>query len=443
MSADPDARVRGGRVSLVQFRQTTRPPYLMPGIGALARASFGLVPPVSGGFWIEPPSISRPQKMVQLPSDPGRNAGPLDLLGCRRRSVGGMENPRLNLATRRPAGDRSLVSLFPRAAHSWSGNLVTNATWSDFWLNEGTTTYVERRIMEALYGAERAGILRVLAWAELQSEITRLGGPQSKDTVLHVDLAGRDPDDGATQIPYEKGAAFSSRSKPPSDARGSIRFLRWYFDRHAFQPITSAQFLADVRAELIKGDAALEQKLLLDDWVYKPGLPANVIVPRSEALERVTAQAAAFSGGTPAASLMTKGWSTQEWQHFLGSLPATLTPAQLRDLDAAFKFTSSGNSEVLFAWLRIAIAHRYEPAMPALERFLTTQGRRISCAALRRPDEAGWGGPRQRGSTPSRAPLPLGVDGTLTRLSGSRLVDLVGGWWVAVGGSWFADWTRR
>jgi aminopeptidase N len=291
---------------------------------------------------------------------------------------GGMENPRLTFATPTVlAGDRSLVALVAHElAHSWSGNLVTNATWSDFWLNEGTTTYVERRIMEALYGVDRAQILRVLAWAELQAEITRLGGPESKETVLHVDLAGRDPDDGSTQIPYDKGAAFLEVIEAAVGRQRFDPFLRGYFDRHAFRPITSAEFLADVRTELVKGDATLEKTLLLDDWVYKPGLPANAIVPRSEALERVTAQAEAFAKGTAAAALTTKGWSTQEWQHFLAALPQVMTAAQLRDLDMAFAFTSSGNSEVLFAWLRIAIRHHYQPAMPALERFLTTQGRR-------------------------------------------------------------------
>jgi aminopeptidase N len=291
---------------------------------------------------------------------------------------GGMENPRLTFATPTIlAGDRSLVALVAHElAHSWSGNLVTNATWSDFWLNEGTTSYVERRLMEALYGPERAQILRVLAWTELQDEIARLGGPMSKDTVLHIDLQGRDPDDGATQIPYEKGAALIEIIEAAVGRERFDAYLRSYFDRYAFQPITSAAFLADVRAQLLKGDTALEQKLLLDEWVYQPGLPANAVVPRSDALERVSAQAAAFAGGTPARSLTVRGWSSQEWQHLLASLPAMLTPAQLKDLDSAFNLTASGNSEVLFAWLRIAIRHHYQPAMPALERFLTSQGRR-------------------------------------------------------------------
>ena len=291
---------------------------------------------------------------------------------------GGMENPRLTFATPTIlAGDKSLVALVAHElAHSWSGNLVTNATWSDFWLNEGTTSYVERRIMEAVYGAERAQMLRVLAWGELQDEITRLGGPQSKDTILHLDLKGRDPDDGSTQIPYEKGAAFLETIEAAVGRERFDAWLRSYFDRHAFKPITSAAFLVDVRANLLKGDAALEQKLLLDDWVYKPGLPANAVAPTSDAFDRVQVQVDAFARGASAASLTTKGWSTQQWQHFLDNLPQQMTALQLADLDKTFTLSASGNSEVLFGWLRIAIRHHYVPAGRSLERFLTTQGRR-------------------------------------------------------------------
>jgi hypothetical protein len=275
------------------------------------------------------------------------------------------------------AGDRSLVSLVAHElAHSWSGNLVTHATWSDFWLNEGVTTHVERRIMEALYGAERAGVLEALAWRDLQDEIRRLGGPSSRDTVLHLDLEGRDPDDGATLIPYEKGAALLRLMELTVGRLSFDAYLRSYVDRHAFQPITTAAFLADVRANLVRGDRSLEAELQLDDWAYTPGLPASAVEPRSDALDRVQAAARAFTAGAAGSSLQADAWSTQEWQYFLGGLPDTLSAAQLTDLDDTFGLTRKGNSEVLFAWLRIAIRHHYQPAMSTLERFLTTQGRR-------------------------------------------------------------------
>ena len=291
---------------------------------------------------------------------------------------GGMENPRLTFATPTIlAGDRSLVSLVAHElAHSWSGNLVTNATWRDFWLNEGLTTYVELRLMEALYGPERAAMLDVLARRSLDDEITRLGGPTSPETVLHIDLAGRDPDEGMTEIPYEKGAALLKMLERHFGRARFDSYLRSYFDRHAFKPITTEAFLADLREHLLAGDSALEDTLHLEEWLYEPGLPDNAPLPMSDALRRVEAQAQAFANGASASSIAAADWTTQEWQHFLESLPEVLTAAQLADLDRTFGLTKRGNSEVLFLWLRTAIRNRYEPAMPALERFLTSQGRR-------------------------------------------------------------------
>ena len=293
--------------------------------------------------------------------------------------LGGMENPRLTFATPTIlAGDRSLVSLIAHElAHSWSGNLVTNATWNNFWLNEGFTTYVENRLMEALYGAERARMLQVLDRRGLEAEITRLGGPTSKDTILHIDLTGRDPDDALTDIAYEKGATFLRLLEATFGRQAFDVYLRSYFERHAFQSITTSEFESDLREHLLKGDAQAEQRLKLQEWLYQPGLPDNAPVPASEALARVEKDSASFAAGAAAATITAAPeWSTQEWQHFLVTLPDKLSPSQLADLDKAFGLSQRRNAEVLFAWLRVAIRNRYTPAMPALERFLTSQGRR-------------------------------------------------------------------
>jgi aminopeptidase N len=291
---------------------------------------------------------------------------------------GGMENPRLTFATPTViAGDRSLVSLVAHElAHSWSGNLVTNATWNDFWLNEGFTTYFENRIMEALYGPDRAATLRALGWRDLQEAVKDAGGPNAPDTRLHLDLSGRDPDEGTSDIAYEKGAAFL---RTIEQAVGRPRFDAWlrsYFDRHAFGSMTSAGFLADIRANLIKGDPELERKLQLDRWVYEPGVPDNAVQPQAPTFPAVEAQARAFAAGGPASAVETSTWSTQEWQHFIASLPETMPRDRLDDLDRTLKLSQTGNSEVLFAWLEMAVHNRYDPAVPALERFLTGQGRR-------------------------------------------------------------------
>lgn len=384
-SLTPEGIVNGSQRTFSFRLSDPIPPYLIAlAVGDLQFQSLG----PRSGVWAEPSAIKAVAyefaNLEQMVSTAEALLGPYrwgryDVLVLPPSfPFGGMENPRLTFATPTViAGDRSLVSLVAHElAHSWSGNLVTNATWSDFWLNEGVTTYVEGRIMEAIYGPARARVLEVLAWRDLQEEIARLGGPTSKDTRLHLDLQGRDPDDGMTQIAYEKGASLfrlieSTVGRPAFDA-----YLRSYVDRHAFQSITTATFLADLRAHLVH-DQSLEQTLKLDEWVYQPGLPTNAIEPHSEALDHVRAEALAFALGTKtASSIVVTEWGTQEWQHFLGQLPEGVSSAQLASLDTSFKLSEQGNSEVLFAWLRVAIRHHYQPAMPALERFLTMQGRR-------------------------------------------------------------------
>jgi leukotriene-A4 hydrolase len=325
-----------------------------------------------------------------------------------------MENPRLTFLTPTVlSGDRSLVSLVAHElAHSWSGNLVTNATWSDAWLNEGVTSYFELRIMEALSGQEVGAMLSRLSLQELERVIAEVGA-QSPQTQLYVKLAG-DPEEGGSRVIYEKGAAFLQTMEQTVGRARFDAFLRSYFDRHAFQSMDTRGFLAEVREHLVHGDAALEAKLDLDTWVYRPGLPANVARPATDRFARVEAQARGFLAGTPAASLVTKGWTTQEWQYFMGLLPRELGPAQMRQLDGAFGLTRTGNSEVLFAWLEKAIASRYEPAMPALEAFLTSQGRGRFVRPLYRELMAkDWGKPMAKriyaSARPSYHPVVMGA----------------------------------
>jgi len=292
---------------------------------------------------------------------------------------GGMENPRLTFATPTIiAGDRSLVSLVAHElAHSWSGNLVTNATWADFWINEGFTTYFENRIMEALYGRMRADELQTLGWADWMSDMAELGGPTAPDTRLVVDLSGRDPDDGSTDIPYEKGAAFLRMVEQQVGRAQLDAWLRSYFDRHAFQPMTTEGLVADMREHLIKGDAALEQRLMLDAWLYQPGVPSNAVEPHSTIFPTMDNMADKYGRNLVTASgIYTEGWNTQEWQRFLAALPRKMDRERLDELERQFHLNEAGNAEIKFLWLRLAIANRYDPAVPALEQFLVSQGRR-------------------------------------------------------------------
>jgi hypothetical protein len=289
---------------------------------------------------------------------------------------GGMENPTLTFLT--PtfiAGDKSLVGLVAHElAHSWSGNLVTNATWADSWLNEGFTSYFENRIMEAIYGPKRASQEAALSFDDMMKALDEEGRTAPVTRLnLPKDLAVADG--GATGIIYDKGAVFLRTIERTVGRERWDAYLRSYFDRHAFQPMTSALFLADLRENLVKGDKALEQKLQLDNWVYKPGLQSNVARPDPAAFAEVDKAVGAFAGGGPAPARF-GSWTTAEKLRFLNRLPRKLAKSRLDELNRRLRLNEAGNMEVLFAWLDLAIRNRYDPAVPALERFLTTQGRR-------------------------------------------------------------------
>ncbi|MCU1338667.1 MAG: aminopeptidase [Bryobacterales bacterium] len=287
---------------------------------------------------------------------------------------GGMENPRLTFATPTViAGDKSLAGLVSHElAHSWSGNLVTNATWSDFWLNEGFTSYIENRIQEALYGREQALMEQVLDRRKLDKELTEL---DKRDQILHIDLKGRDPDEGGTNVPYVKGALLLRQMEEVFGRDRFDDYLKRYFDHFSFQSITTATMLDYLQRELFDKEPALATKIPIHEWIYEPGLPASAPRAVSERLETVRKDAKAFaSGAVHAKAIQTKNWSTQEWLEFLEVLPPLKTD-QLAELDSAFHLTQTGNSEILDQWLQMAIKADYRPAYPRLESFLLEVGR--------------------------------------------------------------------
>lgn len=293
---------------------------------------------------------------------------------------GGMENPMLTFATPTVlAGDRSLVSLVAHElAHSWSGNLVTNATWSDFWLNEGFTTYIERRIMEAVYGEERADMEWTLGRQDLDAELESFEDSPG-DQVLHIDLKGRDPDDGMTDIPYEKGALMLRLLEETYGREVFDRFLRSWFDQHAFTSLTTDRMTEYMTANLLDKEKPLPGHSApdLSAWINQPGLPATAPTIPSDVLQRVGESADRWAAGDlAAASIDTGDWTTQQWLHFLRSLPDDLSAESMAALDAAFGLTRTGNSEITDQWLILAIRHGYEPAYGRLGEFLTAQGRR-------------------------------------------------------------------
>jgi len=204
-----------------------------------------------------------------------------------------------------------------------------------------------------------------------------MGDLKASDQVPHFDLAGRDPDDALTDVPYEKGALFLRHIEGVVGRAKFDAFLKNYFDHFAFQSITTSDLVAYLEKHLVKGDRELAGKLNVEEWVYKPGIPGRAPRLTAEALTRVEEQAKAWRDGkTPTWSLKIGEWSTQEWLHFLQALPEKLDRERMRELDDAFRLSRSGNSEITFQWLMMSVRNGYEPAYGRLEQFLTSMGRR-------------------------------------------------------------------
>ncbi|HWF45592.1 MAG TPA: M1 family metallopeptidase [Bryobacteraceae bacterium] len=288
---------------------------------------------------------------------------------------GGMENPRLTFATPTIiAGDKSLVNLVSHElAHSWSGNLVTNATWSDFWLNEGFTTYIENRIQERVYGQEVALMEQVLDRRTLDKELREF---DKRDQILHIDLAGRDPDDTMSQIPYFKGALFLRQMEQVFGRMVFDEYLKKYFNHFAFQSITTATALDYLRTQLFADHPIKAKQISVDEWVYQPGLPASAPRAVSERLDAVHDKADQWaSSKISTREIDAANWVTQDWMEFLEVLPDPLSPAKMAELDQAFHLTRTGNDEILDQWLLMSIDSGYTHAYPRLDGFLLHVGR--------------------------------------------------------------------
>jgi aminopeptidase N len=285
---------------------------------------------------------------------------------------GGMENPRLTFLTPTLlAGDRSLVNVVVHElAHSWSGNLVTNADMEHFWLNEGFTVYAERRILEALESPELAALQATVGRIALQREIDRLGAT-SPITRLRTELAGVDPDEAFSLVPYEKGFLLLARieravGRPRFDA-----FLRRYLDAFRFQSITTETFCAFLEDALpgVLAEVDAEQ------WLRQPGIPENEPRFQSDRRDAVAFLAAGWAAGARPDPEVTRGWSPEEWLIYLQGLPATIPVADCEALDRRFRLTEQGNAEILGAWLTVAAASGHEPAIEAALAFVGRMGR--------------------------------------------------------------------
>lgn len=295
---------------------------------------------------------------------------------------GGMENPRLTFAT--PTilvGDKSLMSLVAHElAHSWSGNLVTNAAWRHIWLNEGFTTYVQGRIVEAVYGKQQADEEFIIAVGGLRETFKRMS---EADQRLVPDLDGRDPDEGLSLVPYIKGSWMLQWLEAQFGRATFDTFLRGYFDHFAFGSITTDDFLGYAQTHLLDAHPGRATREQIEQWLNLPGIPDFAALPKSPRFAAAAAAREQFlAGKIDAQGLQAANWTTQEWQYFLDGLPPRLDSPQMQALDEAFHLTGSMNAEIAFRWYKLAIAGNYRTAFDAMREHMLRIGRRILVVPL-------------------------------------------------------------
>jgi leukotriene-A4 hydrolase len=309
---------------------------------------------------------------------------------------GGMENPRLTFATPTIlAGDKSLVSLIAHElAHSWSGNLVTNETWNDFWLNEGFTVYFESRIMEKIYGRPYDEMLKVLGLNELKLTLQHFEeNNQMKETHLFLNLEGRDPDEGLTDIAYEKGRFFLFTLENLVGRTAFDVFLNQYFDSFAFQTSNTEKFIRFLNKHLLTTEK-LRKQANINAWIYGPGIPKNFPGVISEELTQVEKLAQQLNKGDITVKDLKVGhFTTQHWLHFLRSLKS-LEINTIIEMENRFQL-SSQNAEIACDWFLVSLNNGYFDIKEPLKNYLLTIGRRKFVAPLFRaivkhPEMKAW-----------------------------------------------------
>ncbi len=288
---------------------------------------------------------------------------------------GGMENPRLSFLTPSLlAGDRSLVAVVAHElAHSWSGNLVTNATWRDGWLNEGVTSYLEARLMEIIYDEDRVDEERVLNYQELLFDFERVP-PQRQALAPRLDTG--DPDDVQGSIHYHKGQLFLEYLELGFGRERFDKFLQNYFDEFAFKTITTEAFVDYLDVKLLRATPGLVSRKQVEAWMYQPGLPDDAPIPKSKTLEYAESLAAALAiDEVDLDDIPVDEWSPQALIHFINSLPDDLDTARLKTLDEYLDLSNTSNAEIGRTWFIQVATRRYEAAYPQLEAYLNRYGR--------------------------------------------------------------------
>jgi leukotriene-A4 hydrolase len=285
---------------------------------------------------------------------------------------GGMENPRLTFVT--PTiltGDRSQTMLIAHElAHSWTGNLVTNATWEDFWLNEGWTVYAEQRILEILEGREYEQLMAAINREEMMMAIRRFG-VDADPTRLKFPQKGIDPDAVYSLIPYIKGHDFLVMLEQSVGRDRFDRFIQEYISTYKFQSLTTEKFIVFLKEKLPEAVAKVD----VEEWIYEPGYPDGGPAIHSDLMEEVVACVAKFKEGMLPTHEDVQGWNSNQIRLFLYQLPRQVSLESCRYLESLFSIATSKNFTHLSAFYEIAIRSGYEAVLPRVEEILETIGR--------------------------------------------------------------------
>ena len=299
---------------------------------------------------------------------------------------GGMENPCLTFVTPTLlAGDRSLADVVAHEiAHSWTGNLVTNATWDHFWLNEGWTTWFQRKIMARIKNNPKFLDFDALDGRKhMQDAIEEM---RPRNTRLVLDIGDDDPDEAYSAIAYEKGFTLLLYLERLVGSAEFEAFFQAYVSRFASHTLTSEEF-RDFFMEHFQSSPKKETLKGIDwkTWFHKTGMPP--VLPELDKSLATDSQRLASvwtavdrDGRSPPSVNDMESWSSLQITCFLddlqiktGGLPLKIYT--LRAMNELYHIASTRNSEVLYRYCELAIAAEDVSILPVVTRFITTQGR--------------------------------------------------------------------
>jgi leukotriene-A4 hydrolase len=291
---------------------------------------------------------------------------------------GGMENANLTFVTPTLlAGDRSLADVVAHEiSHSWAGNLVSNASWEHFWLNEGFTVYIERRILARMISEEYAQFHALMGLKNLEEDISHYVNNHFEYTALVPDLKGVDPDDSFSKVPYEKGFNFLYYLTGLVGGYEFFeKFLFAYFTEFRFKSLTSDDF----KQFFLKyfHDCKRLNEIDWELWFKKPGMPLKNEFDTTIATKSVKlAKLWLIDGGKDKSTDDISGWSTLQILYFLEQLGDVdkLDHKVLEVLDSIYHL-SKRNAEITFKYQMIALKSSYESIIPHVIEFVESQGR--------------------------------------------------------------------